>query len=504
MLRHGHAALALAVLIASTTSLVPGQTAVSAEGSDQPNWVVVMTDDQDVRTLDSMPIVRRELADQGITFTRAFATFPYCCPSRATFLTGQYPHNHEVWGNKSPAGFDGFRDAETLPVWLERAGYRNAYVGKYLNGYGLKDPTYIPPGWWAWNALTDPTTYWMYGSRFNDAGVLRTYGTPAVEDPRNYQTDVITRKATTQLRRLLKRKAPFLLVVMYVAPHAESVWDGWSPRRDPRPAARHEGVLAGKPITRPLAYNEADVTDKPASIQARWRFGRDSRDIHASRERNRRESLLAVDEGVGAIIDTLRESGRLDSTNIAFTSDNGFLLGQHRIPWGKFLPYEPSARVPLILRGPAFPRGVRTDELVANQDLTATILETTGVEPGLVQDGRSLLPFAADPDLRSTRPILLESTNATDEVMDFALEGDSLGLWTPYVALRTSRFKYVQYSGGDRELYDLLLDPGEKQSRHDDPSYQATMLWLASTVASMRSCSGWSCNMVVGEPPAPG
>jgi N-acetylglucosamine-6-sulfatase len=126
------------------------------------------------------------------------------------------------------------------------------------------------------------------------------------------------------------------------------------------------------------------------------------------------------------------------------------------------------------------------------------------VSPGLTVDGRSLVPFAKDPSLRTSRPIFLESSNATSSVMDFLIEGDPPGeLWTPYIALRTTRFKYVVYEGGDRELYDLQLDPAEKESRHDDPAYAKTMVWMASLMASMRSCAGWSCNLVAGQPPEP-
>src|SRR3712207_6339468 len=136
-----------------------------------------MTDDQTVESLRVMPGVRRTLAARGTTFSRSFVSFPLCCPSRATFLTGQYAHNHGVVGNRPPTGGYGALDAaETLPVWLGRAGYVTMHVGKFLNRYGVDGPpTEVPPGWDEWHASVDPLTYEYYGARLNENGTLRTY-----------------------------------------------------------------------------------------------------------------------------------------------------------------------------------------------------------------------------------------------------------------------------------------------------------------------------------------
>lgn len=164
-----------------------------------------------------------------------------------------------------------------------------------------------------------------------------------------------------------------------------------------RPAPRHRGAFATKRLPRPPSFDEADVRDKPSFIRAAPRLTAQQVNRIATSYRSRQEALLAVDEAVEAIVATLKESGELDDTLILFTSDNGFFAGQHRVPSGKYLVYEPSSRVPLLLRGPGVPRGVSSGELVENVDLAATIVDAAGATPRRRLDGRSLLPFREPP-----------------------------------------------------------------------------------------------------------
>src|SRR5213083_1890678 len=148
-------------------ALAAGLTAVaalggSAEGESKsasavrPNVVVLMTDDQTVESMRVMPNVKTLIADRGVTFDNSFVSYSLCYPSRATFLTGQYAHNHGVFDNVLPFGsFYRLDSSNTLPVWLQAAGYRTMHVGKYLNRYGTRDPTQVPPGWSDWHALVD-------------------------------------------------------------------------------------------------------------------------------------------------------------------------------------------------------------------------------------------------------------------------------------------------------------------------------------------------------------
>ncbi len=460
--------LALSAMLASAAPSQPQQTQA------RPNVLVLMTDDQTVESMRVMTNVNALLGARGTTFVNNFASFPLCCPSRTTFITGQYGHNHTIMGNAPPTGgYDKLAPthANSLPAWLRQAGYHTAHLGKYLNGYGRTRPTEIPAGWAEWYGSTDPSTYSFYNYTLNENGRLVTYGTGAA----NYQTDVYGRKAVELIRRLAPATQPFFLSVAFLAPHSGGPRDTDDPRNQstPSPAPRHRNRFASEPLPMPPSFNEADVADKPAGIRNRALIG--PARINGIREnyQQRLESLLAVDEAIRDIVAALEASGELSRTLIVFTADNGFFHGEHRVPNGKVLVYEPSVRVPLILRGPGVPAGARRSNLVANVDLAATILDATNARPGRRLDGRTLLPFARDGLVRSGRDILLETTG--------------------YSAVRTPRHVFVQHTTGEQELYDLAADPHQLQSLHADPRFTGLKNDLASRLARLRACAGDSC-----------
>jgi N-acetylglucosamine-6-sulfatase len=504
------------VLVMICTLFVVALGAASAAGGGDDdrddhklNVVVLMTDDQTVDSLRVMPRTRALLADRGTTFTRTFATYPLCCPSRATYLTGQYPHNHGVLGNRPPTGgYGALTDrANTLPGWLRREGYDTIHIGKYLNGYGRDEAATVPPGWSDWHGSVDPSTYLMWGYRLNENGTIHQYGRPNVERPELYQTDVYRDKAIEAIRSRASGDTPFLLSVAFLAPHAEAA--AGRRAQSVRSAPRHRGTFANEPIPRAPSFDEADVSDKPAFMGAaygRLRPGQVAR-IDAA-ERSRLESLLAVDEAVEAIVGALRDTGELDETLILFTSDNGFFAGQHRVPGGKYLVYEPSVRLPMLVRGPGIPAGRTSDELVANVDLAATVVDAADADAGRRLDGRSLLPFARSPSRESDRALLLETGQTADNGdldQDGGPGGTRPGRRVPtYRAVRTSRYKYVEYSTGDRELYDLRRDPDELASVHADPRYARTLAALQRELRRLRRCSGEVCHRDAGRIPSPG
>jgi N-acetylglucosamine-6-sulfatase len=470
------------------------------------NVVVLMTDDQTADSLRVMPRTRALLGDRGTTFSRSFASYPLCCPSRATFLTGQYPHNHGVLGNRPPnGGYGALRDrANALPGWLRAEGYDTIHIGKYLNGYGRDEAATVPPGWSDWHGSVDPSTYLMWGYRLNENGTIRQYGRPNVERPGLYQTDVYRDKAIQAIRSRAARDTPFLLSVAFLAPHSEA---GAGRRaQSVRSAPRHRGTFANEPVPRAPSFDEADVSDKPGFLQARGRLRPRQHAMIDANERSRLESLLAVDEAVEAIVGALRDTGELDDTLILFTSDNGFFSGQHRVPSGKYLVYEPSVRVPLIVRGPGIPAGRTSDELASNVDLAATVVDAADADPGRTLDGRSLLPFARRPTRETDRALLLE-TAQTAENGDLDQDGGPLGTGRgipTYRAIRTTRYKYVEHSTGDRELYDLRRDPDELASVHADPRYARTLEALGRELRRLRRCSGAACRRDAGRIPSPG
>jgi N-acetylglucosamine-6-sulfatase len=344
----------------------------------KPNVVVIMTDDQTVAELGAMPRTRRLIAAKGVRFDRSYVSYPVCCPSRATYLTGQYAHNHGVMGLYPPTGGYGrFDKHDALPVWLRSAGYYTAHLGKFLNGYGDQEPADVPPGWSDWRATVDYSTYSMWGYTLNENGRLRTYGRPFREVPRLYQTDVLARKAQSIVESRAGR-GPFFVSLNLLGPHHEGRAIQRRTGLIVRPAPRHRRAAVALPA-RSASFNERDVSDKPLFIRRRVRpFGRgDLRRIQRVAVQRRR-ALLSVDDAVARVIGTLRRTGELDDTYVIFTSDNGYLQGEHGIGSGKMLPYDASSAVPLLIRGPGLPGGAVSQELVANVDLAPTLLELAG------------------------------------------------------------------------------------------------------------------------------
>ena len=467
------AAIILAVLASS--SAVAANTTTEVVADSRPNVVVFMTDDQNVSSLAVMPNVKALLANAGTTFSNSFVAYPLCCPSRATYLTGQYPHNHDVLANSAPdGGYYQLRGDETLPVWLSRAGYQTAHIGKYLNGYGTQNPVEIPPGWGEWYGSVDPSTYRMWGYTINENGNLVTYGQDDVEDPALYQTDVYAKKAVDYVNRKAPGAAPFFLSVAPLAPHTEVGWASTNGNRNPRPAPRHRGAFANAPLPQPASFNELDVNDKPAHIRALPLLDATAVAGITKTYRSRLESLLAVDEAVKSIVDTLAARGELANTLFVFTSDNGWLQGEHRIPNGKIHPYEESIRVPLILRGPGVSTGTTSTVPAGNIDLAATVLAVAQATPGITIDGRSLLTV-------SGRTALLVETGPRSNG----------ARW--YAAVRTARFVYIEHSTGERELYDLSIDPYQLRSRHADAAYAQVRAALAEQLHRLQACAGQTC-----------
>lgn len=507
--------LVTAAALALVAVLAP---ALPAWAAAQPNVVVVMTDDQTLEQLRFMPKTRELVGGAGAEFTHAYTSFPLCCPSRATFLTGRYAHNHGVLSNGGDdGGYAHFDGEHSLPVWLRDAGYDTVHIGKYLNGYGAGDPTEIPQGWTDWHGAIDPFTYWNYGFWLNHNGRVQRYGTPSDENPARYQTDVYARLAVHAVEERARTGRPFFLNLAVLASHgevpsaaglAENQFGGEPFFVSPRPAKRHADSIPDAAITRTDATNEADVSDKPAWLRNQFPSMSDAQLAAQDGEyRQRARSLLAVDDAVSDVVGALRRTGQLDRTYVLFVSDNGFMEGEHRIPGGKFVPYEESARVPLLLRGPGIPAGGRSEELVANVDLAPTILAITGATPTQSVDGRSLLPYAAHPDLRSDRPILLETQGTGTQVddipagMPFAPPSvqATLAQLPAYRAVRWGRWKYVEYTTQERELYDLQADPNELRSRDGDPAYADIEAELSVALASLAACADDACRADVSE-----
>lgn len=478
-----------------------------------PNIILVLTDDQDLRlhSMDFMPQVQTRLANAGMTFSNFFVPLPLCCPSRVTILRGQYAHNHDVVGNLPPTG--GFQKAyvsgvenATMATALRQHGYRTALIGKYLNGYPLpENPTYIPPGWDEWFSPTDDAAYNSYNYSVNDNGVIRHYGSA----PADYITDVLAHEASSFIARTVATQpgTPFFLELAFYAPHAPA-----------NPAPRHANLFPRIQAPRTPSFNEADMSDKPAWMQALPPLTEAQIVALDTLYRHKMQSLQAVDEAVAHVMQTLAQTGQLDNTYIIYTSDNGFHLGQHRLLLGKGRPYEEDIAVPFIVRGPGVAPGTTQAALASMIDLAPTLADLVGAEMAVPVDGRSLVPLlhsaapppawrksllteaypvpTGQPPLRSAN---LESADASDIQLRLSSGG------TPtYTALRTAEYKYVEYNDTMRELYDLINDPYEltNEYRNAAPDFIAQ---VSALLATYKVCAGSECRTVdsISPPPFP-
>jgi arylsulfatase A-like enzyme len=460
--------------VTDASSTVP--VAPAAPAPARPNVLLVVTDDQREGTVTPqvMPNVHRGLVSHGFRFTRAFVTNPWCCPSRASILTGQYSHTNGVWTVGSPAGITAWfpHESSTLATWLHQSGYRTGIIGKYLNGYGKPAvPAYKPPGWDTTAIISgldyenDPG-YFDY-DLFDGTGLVH-YGT----DPADYSTRVLTDRALRFVAPSASTK-PWFLYLAYTSPHTPAIHD---PVDDD----------AARGLTYPMPANvcEQDVSDKPAFVRGQPPCTRTQAQFDNRMRSQQAKMLASVDRGLGRILDRLDASGQLSNTLILYISDNGVQMGSHRL-LGKEVPYEESIRVPLLMRWDALgapPRSI--GGLALNIDLAPTIVDAAGVAEHDQFDGTSLLPLVDGSTTSVRRSFLVEhlSTGPRDP------GGPS------YCGVRSDRYKYVEYATGERELYDLRADPAELTSLHDDPAMTATMDRLRKRMLQLcrPSPPGWT------------
>jgi N-acetylglucosamine-6-sulfatase len=449
-----------------------GTTPVQEEpgAPTRPNIIFLLMDDLNFATVQQMPELRSSVIEEGASFQNNFISYPLCCPSRATILTGLYAHNHDVRGNAPPdGGFQKFRsdgyEESTIAVRLQQSGYETGLFGEYLNYYLDEDPTHVPPGWDEWHARGD-IAYYDY--ELNENGEIVSYG----NETEDYFTDVLSRKATEFVRRATSDSQPFFLYLAPAAPHEPAI-----------PAERHQGVFAHEEAPRPPSFDEEDVSDKPSWIREIDGLSDEQISEIDDRYRNWLASMLAVDEMVASLVQELEIVGELDNTFIFFTSDNGYHQGEHLIDYGKNTPYEESARVPLFVRGPGVAAGSKVERLALNTDFAPTFADLAGIESSA--DGRSLAPL-----LRGEDPVWRSAV---------LLEGFSGGNPPSYEAVRTETHKYVEYDNGETELYDLEADPYELENlpKIADPFLVAD---LNTKLNALRSCAGDECQKAEDDP----
>ena len=427
-----------------------------------PNILVIVVDDLrwDDIAVAGHPFVQTpaidRLAREGAIFDNAFVTTPLCSPSRASILTGLYPHTHGVTDNT-----DHSIESHQLPTFardLQQSGYTTGFVGKWHMG---NDDT-RRPGFDYWAALRGQ-------GEAIDPFVHDGFSTTRVE---GYVTDVLTDRAVAFLEQ--PRSGPFLLFLAHKAlhPNVRQLDDGSTASAGPDqpagfiPAERHRGMYADAVIPR-RASSGAPPVGKPAlerQIDDLPPLGPET--ITADRTiRERLEMLMAVDESLARLTETLRQTGELDNTMVIFTSDHGYFYGEHGLNAERRLAYEETLRIPLIVRFPPLVRpGSRIGPLALSIDLAPTLLDLAGFEPDHPLHGRSLLPLLIGRSVGWRSAFLAEYYS--DTVFSRIR---TMG----YQAVRTDRYKYIHYTDldGMDELYDLVVDPSEMENLFADPAH---------------------------------
>jgi N-acetylglucosamine-6-sulfatase len=460
-------ALALAWLAACAGDSSPtagSPVATPSPRAPRPNLVVVVTDDLDVPTTRMLTRLPDLMTNQGLSFTHAYVSESLCAPSRASILTGRYPHNTGVIDNEPPQGFVAFRPSEgqSLGPWMKAAGYHTALIGKYINGYayGAGDG-YIPPGWDEWfghlSAMEDGRyfNYWV-----NDNGNVVRYG----GQPEDYSADVETQRAVKFVRDSAGRPEPLFLYLGTEAPHIPALY-----------AARFGADFRYALAPRCPSFNESDVSQKPSWVRGAAPMTDADIDAADRLERFRLRSVEAVEDMIGAVLQALDETGRLATTYVFFTSDNGMLMGQHRAVAVKDNGYEESIGVPLIVRGPGVPVG-QTDAFVHNVDLAPTLLDLAGAPIPDSVDGLSFAPFLHGKVPGSWR----------SEVM---VEDWGSG---PSYTVRNADWMYNHQDTEDIELYDMRADPYQLHNlrRSADP---AVLSAFEDRIHAFLACHGVPC-----------
>ena len=441
----------------------------------RPNFLILLTDDQryDSFTPQFMPRTIHWLADQGVSFNRAYITTPLCAPSRASIFTGLLAQHHGILYNEVKIKKSHYEESPKFPRILKEDGYYTGMVGKYLNSWpGM--PRRKEFDYWIGLPKGGTPADW-YNFRTNVNGHWKT-----IHD--EYITDFFLEKANEFLDKAKLSKKPFLLYFATTAPHDPAI-----------PAKRHENLYSGLPGYRPPSFYEKDLSDKPLWLQkAPWiTYGADGKpeptfDLVYGVDQARLSelrSLAAVDEAIDNLLQRLEDEGLLENTFVLFLSDNGYMWGEHWLR-AKKIAYEESIHVPLAVRYPPLipTGGNKSDAIVANIDIAPTIYEVAGITPSAKMDGVSLVPVLQKKKDDVRTQLLLEGWP----------DHPSGGPCTPpWKAIKTSRYSYVEYLSNAGtgspcifkrpdipELYDLKMDTFQLQNASNDSHYSSVKNFL--------------------------
>jgi N-acetylglucosamine-6-sulfatase len=430
---------------------------VASAYAQQPNIVVIMTDDDNLAGLPHQPKIQALMAAKGVSFTTTYAATPTCCPDRTSFLTGQYSHTHGVRTNNLPdGGWIKFKDrgyeGNNLAKWLKDVGYKTALFGKYLNEYTQTGGK--PPYWDNFQAFTaNNQGYYNQSINVNGQNVYRS-GNKASD----HSTDWFGNRAVSFVRNNAADEAPFFLFYAPIAPHGVQP----SPQY-PAPAPRHKNTPVPTFVPPP---NYAPGFYTLPQTRTLWT--------------QRLRTMLSVGDKVEELIAAVSAVGKLNNTYFVYLTDNGWCMGEGG-EYRKGMPRECSSRIYMIIRGPGIPEGETRAKLVSLLDLPATICELAGCTPGVAQEGKSLMPLIANPAAPWRSTLLFEWQNPDPKLK--------------YKAIRFGDLKYVKRATGVELLYDLAADPWETSNKVNNPAYAAQLSDMRERYDVLKDCAGSDCWM---------
>jgi N-acetylglucosamine-6-sulfatase len=413
-----------------------------AEAARRPNVLVIFTDDQPpFGSIERMPFVRDFFLHKGLVYNRAYLASPVCAPSRATMQLGRYPHSHNIVDNKQAARqYKNTRlQRKSLARRLRQAGYSTSLVGKWMNGY--EDLMGTRKGW-----AHPYFDQWYVVLDNRDPVEVNSNGDVKATDTRiEHETDLLRDRCEEFIRN--NRDAPWVCWATLKAPHSPY-----------QPSPRHKNAFSNEGLYRRKNYDEANVSDKPSFVQHEPRAN-NRNDLDMKRRKvqlGKWRELLDVDDAVGALWNTIQDTGQANRTYVIYATDNGFMNGEHRLDHKSFA-YEESSRNPLMVRGPGVARG-RIRGYSSLVDIPATIADLAGIGP--FGEGRSLVPTfrGTIPEKWRKRVFFEEPNFPWYAVRDDSLTGKLAGDW-----------KYVEYRKREKrqiELYDMANDPYELTSLH--------------------------------------
>jgi N-acetylglucosamine-6-sulfatase len=471
-------------------ALAPDPTP-EAGSAGRPNIVFVLTDDLSKNLVPFMPSVQA-LQREGTTFTNYTVTDSLCCPSRASIFKGQYPHNTGIFKNHgSDGGFLLFHsrgeETSTFATDLQAAGYRTAFLGKYLNEYLPKETQgtgkpYVPPGWNEW--YVGGNAYRNLDYTLNENGVVKRYG----HAPQDYLTDVISAKASNFITSSAASRQPFMVEVATYTPHSPYT-----------PAPQDTGKFLNVLAPRTAAYDRLPL-NAPHWISRHVPLTKKQRQTLDQEFRLRVQAVQSVDRMLASLRATLTSAGVADNTIVVFNSDNGYHMGEYRLTAGKQTAFDTDVNVPLIVAGPKVKPGQTVDAVVENVDLRPTFGELAGAKtPAGEVDGHSIVPLltgAGDPAWRTTA--LVEHRDPATDPSDPDYEKDSANIPPAYNALRTRTYTYVEYTDGSKEYYDRVKDPDMLTNIVGTLTPQR-LTELHAAVLTMTACKGQTACWTAGR-----